>query len=220
MRQVIDPRWEAKEIPSWWMSALSHIDQLPPDNPYQYAPAFWTQAKIKLQEHADALNKGQNAHYGWEFGEESWLRLSYVHPLLALAFVMALKRSPYDIGISEGARTEGKQAILVSQGRSKTMNSRHIPAPLLPNMPDLAAAVDFKVYFDGESANEDAVYETVWQEAILPCIEQLRLKCVWGGAWSEINAPEINLKPGDLRDLFHVQLDWGNYPILGNVQTA
>ena len=75
-------------------------------------------------------------------------RLATCEPELHKLAVLALKYSPYDFGITEGVRDIDTQRKYVEEGKSQTMNSRH-----LPNVNGLSEAFDFCVYGkDGHSS--------------------------------------------------------------------
>lgn len=60
-----------------------------------------------------------------KFGRTSTTRLNTCHPLLQELFREVVKE--YDCSILEGARSKERQKMLVASGKSKTMNSKHIP---------------------------------------------------------------------------------------------
>ncbi|MEF4813635.1 M15 family metallopeptidase [Escherichia coli] len=53
-------------------------------------------------------------------------RLSGVNPELVKVVLLAASICPIDIWVIEGLRTVERQRQLVAEGKSKTMNSRHI----------------------------------------------------------------------------------------------
>ncbi len=62
-----------------------------------------------------------------KFSRRSKERLNTCHPDLVRLFTEVVKH--YDCTILEGKRTKERQAELVRQGMSKTMNSKHINEP-------------------------------------------------------------------------------------------
>jgi peptidoglycan L-alanyl-D-glutamate endopeptidase CwlK len=52
-----------------------------------------------------------------------------VHPLLVACVALALRKySEIDFGVGKGAvRTKVEQAVFVADGKSETMNSKHLP---------------------------------------------------------------------------------------------
>ena len=62
----------------------------------------------------------------YTFGKTSMSKLKGVHKDLVSIMVEAISVSPVDFGISEGLRTKERQRELVREGKSQTMNSRHL----------------------------------------------------------------------------------------------
>lgn len=207
-------------VPPWWLDALVHIRQAAdrPEVEYQILPQWWPTLYPKAQALARELNAvaGVNHFAKWEYSEQSLLRLSHCHPVLVLVMLMALPRSPLDIGILEGARTIEKQRKNMESGASRTMDSYHIPRELMPKHPGVkvAGAVDFIVYENGKRGVGITPYQTVWEEAIRPAVLQIKASLTWGMAWDTPNSPEPTNKPGSLMDGHHLELDRKRYPTL------
>jgi len=62
----------------------------------------------------------------FRFGNDSKSKLLYVHPVLADTAALALRLSDQDFCVYEGLRTADRQAKLVKQGYSKTLESKHL----------------------------------------------------------------------------------------------
>jgi len=62
-----------------------------------------------------------------QFGDKSKTMMSSIHPKLQRILCVAIKI--IDFSIIEGHRTEERQKQLVAEGKSKTMNSKHLPYP-------------------------------------------------------------------------------------------
>ena len=62
----------------------------------------------------------------YKFHQRSLNNLSTVHPDLQRVMLEAITNSPYDFGVTEGLRTKERQQQLFDQGKSKTLNSRHL----------------------------------------------------------------------------------------------
>jgi peptidoglycan L-alanyl-D-glutamate endopeptidase CwlK len=60
-------------------------------------------------------------------GKTSLSRLEGVHPDLVRVVKRAIEITPIDFGVTEGLRTVEKQEQYVAEGKSTTMNSRHLP---------------------------------------------------------------------------------------------
>lgn len=114
------------------------------------------------------------------FSEQSLRRMQGVNPALA-GLMKEVERRALDQGIkievSEGLRDRGRQAELVSQGKSKTLNSRHLTGNALDihiRNPDGSANWDFEAY--------RPVAEIAKQLAAEKGIPNL----VWGGDWKTL----------------------------------
>lgn len=127
------------------------------------------------------------------FGERSLSRLAQAHPDLRRVFMRAIAMSPLDFTILEVLRTPERQRLLVAQGASRTMRSRHLPHPVFSHAVDAAPVINGQVSWD-------------WPlyRRLAPVIkEAARLENVpieWGGDWRSF------------KDGPHWQLPWAQYP--------
>ncbi len=122
------------------------------------------------------------------FSKTSLNRLTDCHEDLERVAFLALKYSPYDFGISETLRTIEKQKQLVADGKSKTMNSRH-----LANKQGEAEALDIFVLVNGEITWEIGYYRKVAQAFFRAAIE-LDVQIEWGGLWRTfVDGPHFQL---------------------------
>lgn len=124
-----------------------------------------------------------------KFGERSELNLVGVHPDLVKVMRLAIDRSTVDFAIIEGVRTKDRQAELVLQKKSKTMNSRHLTGH----------AIDFMAIVDGNGTWQWNYYETI-ANTIKECAKELCVEIDWGGDWA------------GFRDGIHIELDRKAYP--------
>ena len=125
----------------------------------------------------------------YKFSDSSEEKLATCDHELQQVMELAIKRSPYDFGISEGIRTLKRQEELFTQGRSKTMNSRH-----LANRYKLSEACDIKVYVDGLLTWDIKYYRKVAQAVFSAAIE-LGIQIEWGGLWGTfIDGPHFQLR--------------------------
>ena len=81
-------------------------------------------------------------------GQRSLSRLEGVHPDLVRVVKKAAALSDLDFTVLEGIRSVERQKQLVSQGASKTMNSRHITGHAVDLAPMIAGEVrwDWPLY--------------------------------------------------------------------------
>ena len=123
------------------------------------------------------------------FSQSSLDKLTNVHDDLCRVAYLALKYSKHDFGITETLRTIERQKQLVSEGKSKTMNSRH-----LPNENGESEALDIKVYANGGVTWDIAYYREVAQAWYRAAIE-LGVQIEWGGNWRTfIDGPHYQLR--------------------------
>jgi peptidoglycan L-alanyl-D-glutamate endopeptidase CwlK len=96
---------------------------------------------------------------------------------------LAIKLTTVDFAVIEGLRTIDRQKELFRQGKSKTMNSRHLTG----NAVDLAAWVDGKISWDMDDYKKIA-------EAMKSAAKQLNIDIQWGGDWSNFkDGPHFQL---------------------------
>jgi hypothetical protein len=127
------------------------------------------------------------------FSEQSLRRMQGVNPAL-VGLMKEVERRALDQGIkvevSEGLRDPGRQAELVEQGKSQTLNSKHLKGN----------ALDIHVRNPDGSANWDFdAYRPVAEIAKQVAAEKGVPNLVWGGDWKS------------LRDGVHFELAGSNY---------
>jgi peptidoglycan L-alanyl-D-glutamate endopeptidase CwlK len=108
----------------------------------------------------------------YSFGMRSKGKLEGVHPDLVKVMEAAITNSPYDFGITEGVRTPERQRALYQDGKSLTMNSRHLTGH----------AVDIAVWNEGKLSWDFPLYEEVATH-ILKVAEEMNVPLIWGGMW-------------------------------------
>ena len=125
----------------------------------------------------------------FKFSQRSENNLRGVHPDLVKVVRLALELSPVDFGITEGLRTVERQKQLVAEGKSQTMNSRHISGH----------AVDVFAYPTPAGSWDWQYYQQISQ-AFKQAGKNLGIPVEWGGDWKT------------LKDGPHFQLPYANYP--------
>ena len=116
-------------------------------------------------------------------------RLQGVHPDLVAVVNRAIEITTIDFGVTEGLRTVERQKILVGQGASTTMNSRHITGHAV----DLVAFIGAEVRWDWPLYHKIA-------DAMKTAAKELNVLIEWGGDWRTF------------KDGPHFQLGRRNYP--------
>ena len=122
-------------------------------------------------------------------GQRSLTRLEGVHPDLVRVVKKAAALSDLDFTVLEGLRSVERQKQLVSQGASKTMNSRHITGHAVDLAPMIAGEVrwDWPLYHKLAKIVKSAAAD-----------EKVPLQ--WGGNWRAF------------KDGPHWELPWKFYP--------
>lgn len=115
-------------------------------------------------------------------GKRSTDNLQGVHPDLVRVVKRALELSEVDFTVIEGLRTKERQAELLKQGFTRTMNSRHIIGQAVDIVP---LPVDWK---------NEAAFKLV-ADAMKKAADELGVKITWGGDWRTF------------KDLPHYQLE-------------
>ena len=123
------------------------------------------------------------------FGATSLARLDKVHPDLQKVFKEAIKEAPFDFSITCGLRTKEEQQKLFNEGKSKTMNSRHLTGN----------AVDVCVLVGGKASWAFEHYSKL-SEHVLKVAKEQGIPLVWGGSWESF------------KDGPHFELDRKKYP--------
>ena len=116
-------------------------------------------------------------------------KLRGVHPDLVRVVHRAIQLTPIDFAITCGTRSQEEQRKLVAEGKSRTMNSRHLTGH----------AVDFVALIDGRASWDMKYYQQIAQ-AFKHAALELGIAIVWGGDWAKF------------RDGPHIELDRRVYP--------
>ncbi len=107
-----------------------------------------------------------------KFHQRSLANLDTVHPDLKRVMLEAIENAPFDFGITEGLRTKERQQQLFNEGKSQTLNSRHLTG----NAVDIVIFIDNKVTWDLK-------YYKVLSEHIKAVAKLNDVPVVWGGDW-------------------------------------
>lgn len=107
-----------------------------------------------------------------KFHQRSLANLDTVHHDLKRVMLEAIENAPFDFGITEGLRTKERQQQLFNEGKSQTLNSRHLTG----NAVDIVIFIDNKVTWDLK-------YYKVLSEHIKAVAKLNDVPIVWGGDW-------------------------------------
>lgn len=125
----------------------------------------------------------------FKFSQRSEKNLIGINADLARLARRALQLSVVDFGITEGLRSVERQKRLVAEGKSQTLNSRHISG----------YAVDVIAYPTPAGSWEWKYYQQI-AEAFKQASWELNIPVEWGGDWRT------------LKDGPHFQLPHADYP--------
>jgi peptidoglycan L-alanyl-D-glutamate endopeptidase CwlK len=116
-------------------------------------------------------------------------RMAGVHPDLVRVVKRAIELTTMDFAITQGLRTVAEQRQLVADGKSRTMNSRHLTGH----------AVDVVAMIDGKVSWTFRHYEAI-AHAFKAAAMELHIAIAWGGDWASF------------RDGPHFELSRSEYP--------
>jgi peptidoglycan L-alanyl-D-glutamate endopeptidase CwlK len=125
-------------------------------------------------------------------------RLKGVHPDLQKVVAEFEKTGTVSVTVSAGLRTKELQKKYVAEGKSKTMNSRHLTGHAIDVLP-----IDSK----GALIDSWVVYQKMAKEMKAAAVK-LGVKITWGGDWTRF------------RDGPHFELNRYKYPANSSVVTA
>lgn len=125
----------------------------------------------------------------FKLSQRSMDRMAGVHPDLVRVVCRAIELSTIDFGVTQGLRTIEQQRQYVADGKSKTMNSRHLTGH----------AVDVVAMVGGKASWTFRHYEAIAQ-AFKAASTELGVPVVWGGSWASF------------KDGPHFELDRRHYP--------
>ena len=117
----------------------------------------------------------------YKLGIRSAQSLSGVHPDLVAVVEAAIRITEVDFSVIEGIRALERQKQLLKEGKSTTLNSRHITGHAVDMVP-------YPVHWEDLDRFEDMA------EAMKVSAEELGIPVVWGGDWKNFyDAPHFEL---------------------------
>lgn len=120
--------------------------------------------------------------------QRSKSRLEGVHPDLVAVVERAIEITPYDFGVTEGVRDIETQERYYAEGKSTTMNSRH-----LPQDDGYSHAVDLYILVNGEVSWKHKHFRKVVQAMMTAAIE-LGVQIEAGALWRDfLDSPHFEL---------------------------
>lgn len=121
----------------------------------------------------------------YKLSAKSLHRLDGVHPDLVAVVKRAIEITEQDFSVLEGVRSYSRQEMLVKEGKSQTMNSRHLTGHAVDLVP-FPVSWDWTYFYPIADAMKDAAQE-------------LGVDLEWGGDWKSF------------KDGPHFQLSWRSY---------
>ncbi len=103
-------------------------------------------------------------------GAKSLQKLEGVHEDLIKVVKRAIELTDTDFTVGEGLRTKERQAKLFAEGKSKTLNSKHLTG----------RAVDLWVLKDGKVTWDKAAYDNL-APFVKQAAKELEINIRWGG---------------------------------------
>ena len=132
---------------------------------------------------------------GFKLGKRSLSNLEGVHPDLVKVVNRAIELTQVDFTVIEGLRTKERQAQLLKEKKTTTMNSRHLTGHAV----DLAAWVIPEGSDKGTVSWDWKYYEQI-ADAMKKAALELKIPIEWGGVWKSF------------KDGPHFQLPFKQYP--------
>lgn len=122
----------------------------------------------------------------FKLSKKSLSKLEGVDPRLVKVIKRAIELTEVDFTITEGLRSKATQALYVKQGKSQTMNSKHLEG----------LAVDLAAWVNG-TINWNFDYYFKIADAVRKASIELGIKVKWGGAWRYLNDYDSSKKAYD-----------------------
>lgn len=131
-----------------------------------------------------------------KFSRKSRANLETAHMDLVALFNRVVRN--YDCTILEGRRTQNRQIELKRQGKSQTLNSKHVAVP-----PERSRAVDVAPYpisFSNSPKNVARYYH--FAGYVLCMADRLSIPLRWGGDWDG----DKDFSDQSFNDLLHFEI--------------
>jgi peptidoglycan L-alanyl-D-glutamate endopeptidase CwlK len=131
-----------------------------------------------------------------KLSDRSTRNLNGVHPDLVRIVMRAAEDTDLDFIVTEGVRTNARQAELFAAGATRTMKSRHVPQS---NACGVGCAVDLAAMIAGEVRWDWSLYHRL-ADIVKKAAADVGLPIEAGADWKSFP------------DGPHFQLPWGAYP--------
>ena len=129
----------------------------------------------------------------FKLSKKSLAKLEGVDPRLVKVVQRAIEISKTDFGVTEGLRSIATQKKYVAQGKSQTMNSKHLTGD----------AVDLVAYVGSAVSWELNLYDDI-AAAMKQAAKEKGVSLRWGAAW---NIPDITKWNGTMETAMNHYVD-------------
>lgn len=134
----------------------------------------------------------------FKLSKKSLNRLDGVNPKLVNVVKRAIQLTKVDFAVTQGLRTIEQQKEYVRTGKSKTMNSFH-----LPQADGFSHAVDVVAYIGPDISWELNLYDDI-ADAFAEAAREQQVSIRWGAAWT---IPDITLWNGSMEEAMMSYID-------------
>lgn len=129
----------------------------------------------------------------FRLSSNSLKKLEGVDPKLVSVVKRAIEITKVDFAVTEGLRSQATQKKYVAQGKSQTMNSKHITGD----------AVDLVAYVGSKISWELNLYDNI-ADAMKQAAKEQGVSLKWGASW---NIPDITQWNGTMEDAMNHYID-------------
>ena len=163
----------------------------------------------------------------YQLSRKSADKLTRLHPDLRRVIERAIQLTATDFTVLETLRSPQRQSRLISEGKSKTSNSRHlgrVPAHR-PELGAVAHAADLGALLNNRLSWDWPGYFQI-ADAVRQASLELNIPVVWGGCWQKLSANQtaeqahrgyLARKKSSGQPAFadgpHFELNWRDYPV-------
>lgn len=120
----------------------------------------------------------------YKFSKRSLGNIEGIDYRLIILLGLMLDHSPYDFVVTEGVRSKERQAQLVAEGKSKTMNSKHLTG----------SAFDVAMLDENGQVTWDLKYYRAFADKIMQLAHRLGFNIECGVYWdSFVDGPHVQI---------------------------
>lgn len=128
----------------------------------------------------------------FKLSNRSLARLEGVNPDLVKVVKTAITITSIDFGVSEGLRTQDRQQYLYEQGKTQTLNSKHLDG----------LAVDLFAFVNDRVSWHHSHYFFI-ANAMKESAKLHNIAIRWGGAWNVPDLKESLISPEECNEIYN-----------------